>query len=224
MKKKLLLALTATLIMTSLVGCNNEDKTAKSEDKAPVEADMLDEESNVGKWNFQYTKDEIDTINKEIITRVEEKTKEFGLKYEKEDKVTTEKERPVKEQYIYTDNLKPDPNKLESMYYAYKIYEEDLSLGKLVMKVGFNLDIDQIKQDGKFDFESTSLGAYSEAFINDTNRDYSELNKQIFDIINGTSTVNQIENNIEGLKETVLISDNVLIYILETKEYNLKSK
>lgn len=224
MKKKLLLVLMVTVIFTSFVGCNKADsKLESAKEKVQTEENNTDEESNVGKWNFKYSKDEIDNLNNEILARVEEQTSNYGLEYEVKDEVTTEKERPVKVKYIYTDNENPDPNRLESMYYGYKIYEEDLSSGKLVMKIGFNLDKEKIKEEGKFDFAETSIGAYSEAFINDAERDYTDLNNKIYSMIEGTSQENMIENNIEGLKETVMITDNYLLYILETKEYDFKA-
>lgn len=218
MKKKIILALVITLLTTSFMGCNKEE--VKNEN-TPAKM-SLEEENNVGKWNFEYTKEELEEINKEIMSRVEEQTETFGLEYEIVEEVTTEKERPVKLTYIHTNNLNPEPNRLESMYYAYKLYEENLSLGKLVMKLSFNLDTDKIKEEGEFNFEDTSLAKYSQAFLNDDARDYSELNNQIYSMVTGQSDKNIVENNIEGLKETVMVQDKCLIYILETKEYNFK--
>ena len=47
---------------------------------------------------------------------------------------------------------------------------------------------------------------------------------QIYDIIkNGTSDeIKTIENNIDGLKETITITDNFMLYKLESRVYNFK--
>ena len=55
-------------------------------------------------------------------------------------------------------------------------------------------------------------------------RDYTELDKQIYDIIkNGTGDeIQTIENNLDGLKETITITDDFLFYKLESRVYNFK--
>lgn len=224
MKKRLLLTLLITVIMASFVGCNKETKNDKKLENKNIQIESVPQDSNVGKWNFNYTKEEVDNLNEEILNRVEEKTKSYGLEYELSDIIGTDKERPVVEKSIYTDNENPDPNRLESMYYGYKVYEENLSSGQIVMKIGFNLDKELIKEQGEFKFEDTSIGEYSKAFTNDDNRDYNELNQKIYSIISGETTDITIENNLEGLKETIMITDNYLLYILETKEYDFTAK
>ena len=55
------------------------------------------------------------------------------------------------------------------------------------MKLGYKLDKKTILETGKFDFENLSLSAFSQQFTGDYERDYTELDKQIYDIIkNGT--------------------------------------
>ena len=65
---------------------------------------------------------------------------------------------------------------------------------------------------------------YEHIYAPDYERDYTELNKQIYDIIkNGTSDeIKTIENNIDGLKETITITDNFMLYKLESRVYNFK--
>ena len=76
----------------------------------------------------------------------------------------------------------------------------------------------------EFDFENLSLSAFSQAFTGDYERDYTELDKQIYDIIkNGTDEgIQTITNNIDGLKETITITEDFLLYKLESRVYNFK--
>ena len=55
-----------------------------------------------------------------------------------------------------------------------------------------------------------------------TGRDYSELNQQIYDMITGNNNVTTIENNLDGVRETISITDDFLLYTLQTKEYQFK--
>ena len=69
-----------------------------------------------------------------------------------------------------------------------------------------------------------SLSAFSQAFTGDYERDYTELNNQIYDAIkNGTDEgIETITNNVDGLKETVTITKDFLLYKLESRVYNFK--
>lgn len=113
-------------------------------------------------------------------------------------------------------------NRLESMYYGFKQFGSDLASGQICMKLGFNLDKESIIEIGEFNIEELSLSAYSAAFTGDYDRDYTELNKEIYDIIEGKDGISSVENNLDGIKETVTITDNFLLYKLETKEYKFK--
>mgnify|MGYP007112525881 CR=1 FL=1 len=59
---------------------------------------------------------------------------------------------------------------------------------KLINKSPRNyMAFDTILEAGKFEFENLSLSAFSQAFTGDYERDYTELDKQIYDAIkNGT--------------------------------------
>ena len=143
-------------------------------------------------------------------------------KLEDPNEIKEENGESVNDTYIYLDI--PDAERLESMYFGFKQYGSDLASGKLEMKMGYNLDKKTILEGQKFEFENLSLAGFSQAFTGDYERDYTELNKQIYDIIkNGTSDeIKTIENNIDGLKETITITDNFMLYKLESRVYNFK--
>ena len=92
------------------------------------------------------------------------------------------------------------------------------------MKLGYKLDKKTILEGGKFEFENLSLASFSQAFTGDYERDYTELDKQIYDAIkNGTEEgIQTITNNVDGLKETVTITEDFLLYKLESRVYNFK--
>lgn len=218
MGRKLIAALICGIITFSLVSCkDNTEKVEKETPKARVAERVIE-----GEWAKDYTKDEITSFHKEIMMSVEDLTKIYELKYEKKEVVKEENGETVNSDEIYVDNLNPEPNRLESMYYGLKIYGADLSQGQILLKIGFNLDNKTIKEDSAFDFEQTSIASYSEAFTGVSDRDYSELNKSIYEIINGDKAEQTIENNLDGIIETVNIKDNYLLYKLETKKYNFK--
>lgn len=218
MGRKLITALICGIVSFSLVSCkDNTEKTAKETPKAEVTERVIE-----GEWAKDYTKDEITSLHKEIMSNVEDLTKIYELEYKKEEIVKEENGETVNSDEIYVDNLNPEPNRLESMYYGLKIYGADLSQGQIILKIGFNLDNKTIKEDGEFDFEQTSIASYSEAFTGVDNRDYNELNNSIYEIINGDRKEQTIENNLDGIIETISIKDNYLLYKLETKKYNFK--
>ena len=101
-------------------------------------------------------------------------------------------------------------------------YGTDLSSGQLVLKIGFNLDREAIKEEGKFEFEMTAMSTFSEAFTGNEDRDYSKLNKEIYDIVTNNSGISKVENQLDGLSETITITEDYLIYTLESKEYKFK--
>ena len=92
------------------------------------------------------------------------------------------------------------------------------------MKMGYNLDRKTILEGQKFEFENLSLAAFSQAFTGNYERDYTELDKQIYDIIKNETgdEIQTIENNLDGLKETITITDDFLFYKLESRVYNFK--
>ena len=98
----------------------------------------------------------------------------------------------------------------------------DLSSGQLILKIGFNLDAEAIKEEGKFEFEMTAMSTFSEAFTGNEDRDYTKLNKEIYDTIINNPGISKVENQLDGLSETITITNDYLIYTLESKEYKFK--
>ncbi|MEN8077483.1 hypothetical protein ABFP60_11020 [Clostridioides difficile] len=221
-KKAITLALSAVLAI-SAVGCssNNNDKvkTANENKSAAVEnVDILP-----GKWSEDYTRDEVKELYQKSLASVESTANGYSLEYDvTENEIKEENGESVNDTYVYLDI--PDAERLESMYFGFKQYGSDLATGKLEMKLGYKLDKKTILEGGKFEFENLSLASFSQAFTGDYERDYTELDKKIYDMIkNGTDEgIQTIENNVDGLKETITITEDFLLYKLESRVYNFK--
>lgn len=222
MLKKSITAVVSCILVLSLVGCSGEEKKVEETKEAPKVEQKVDDFPLSGYWTQQFTKDEMAEANKEILSRMEELNAFYGLEFEKKEEVKEEKGETVNANYIYFDNLNPEPNRMESMYSGLKLYGKGMEEGQLVMKIGFNLNKRLIKEQGEFKFGETSIAKYSEAFTNVNTRDYSELDKQIYDIITGESKESKIENNLDGMHETITITEDYILYTLETKRMQFK--
>lgn len=221
MLKKVLLILVSGIMAASLVSCGNSKKQEVSETKEPVK---VEEKVFIGEgeWASDYTKDQVSVLNSEISTRIEDVARFYDLEYSKEEKVKESNGETINDNNIYVDNLNPEPNRMESMYYGFKMYGEDMASGSLNLKIGFKLDVNQIKTEDKFNFEETSIAEFSEAMTNNPERDYSELDSQIKDIIINKNAEGTIETNLNGLVETITIKDDFLLYKLDSKKYDFK--
>lgn len=222
MKKILLVALLTGAMVVSLVSCS---PSSTNEENKKIEQTQ-NEENNAfigqGEWAEDYTREEVISLNDEISERIEEKCNFYGLEYIKEEKFSEENGETVSDKFIYFDNLNPEPNRMESMNYGFKTYGSNISKGRLGLKIGFRLDLNQIKEEEKFDFKETSISAFSEAMTNDTERDYTELNEKIIDIVKNQNSNGTIETNLDGLVETITIKDEFLLYKLDSKTYDFK--
>lgn len=221
MKKILLVALLTGAMALSLVSCSpsstNEEKTKIEQTQSEGNDSFIGQ----GEWAKDYTREEVISLNDEIFERVEEKCNFYGLEYNKEEKFSEESGESVSDNFIYFDNLDPEPNRMESMYYGFKTYGSDISKGSLNLKIGFRLDLDQIREEEKFDIKETSISAFSEAMTNE-GRDYTELNEKIIDIVKNQNANGTIESNLDGLVETITIKDEFLLYKLDSKVYDFK--
>ena len=222
MKKKAISLALVAMLAISVVGCssNNDDvKTTEDNQKTAVEnVDILP-----GTWSEDYSRDEVKSLFDKALASVESTAKGYSLEYEvTENEIKEENGESTNDTYVYLDI--PEAERLESMYFGFKQYGSDLASGKLEMKMGYNLDRKTILEGQKFEFENLSLAAFSQAFTGNYERDYTELDKQIYDIIkNGTGDeIQTIENNLDGLKETITITDDFLFYKLESRVYNFK--
>ena len=225
MIKKIVAAILSGITIISLVACS--PSADKSENEKTVEESAENKESEEvfigdGEWAEDYTLEEVSQLNDEITSRIEEKANFYGLEYVKEEQIKEENGESVVDKHIYTDNLNPEPNRMESMYYGFKTYGTDMARGSLNLKIGFKLDLDQIKNEEKFDIKETSIVSFSEAMTNVTDRDYSEINEKIIDIVANNNANGTIETNLNGLVETITIKDDFLLYKIDSKMYNFK--
>ena len=226
MIKKILIAILSGITIMSLVACSPSSKSDQNEKTVEESAETKESEKTFigeGEWAKDYTLEEVTKLNDEITARIEEKANHYGLDYVKEEKIKEENNESVNDRHIYTDNLNPEPNRMESMYYGFKTYGTDMARGSLNLKIGFKLDLDQIKDEDKFDLKETSIANFSEAMTNVTDRDYSEINEKIIDIVKNNNADGTIETNLDGLVETITIKDDFLLYKIDSKMYNFKN-
>lgn len=225
MIKKILAAILSGVTIISLVSCSPSSKSKQEESTVQKNAKSNESEKTFigeGEWAKDYTREEVSQLNDEITTKVEEVSNFYGLEYVKEEKIKDENNQSVNDKYIYFDNLNPEPNRMESMYYGFKTYGTDMATGSLNLKIGFKLDLDQIKEEEKFELEETSISSFSEAMTNDSDRDYSEINSKIIDIVKNQNANGTIEINLDGLVETITIKGDFLLYKIDSKTYNFK--
>ena len=223
MKRNVIALALCTVLAISVVGCssnNTENKNIASDNSkiAIEDTDILS-----GTWSEDYSRDEVKSLFDKALASVESTAKGYSLEYEvTENEIKEENGESTNDTYVYLDI--PEAERLESMDFGFKQYGSDLASGKLEMKMGYNLDRKTILEGQKFEFENLSLAAFSQAFTGNYERDYTELDKQIYDIIkNGTGDeIQTIENNLDGLKETITITDDFLFYKLESRVYNFK--
>lgn len=223
MKRNVIALALCTVLAISVVGCssnNTENKNIASDNSkiAIEDTDILS-----GTWSEDYSRDEVKSLFDKALASVESTAKGYSLEYEvTENEIKEENGESTNDTYVYLDI--PEAERLESMYFGFKQYGSDLASGKLEMKMGYNLDRKTILEGQKFEFENLSLAAFSQAFTGNYERDYTELDKQIYDIIkNGTGDeIQTIENNLDGLKEIITITDDFLFYKLESRVYNFK--
>lgn len=220
MKKKAISLALIMVLAISAVGCssNNDNVSEENKNKTIENIDVLP-----GKWSQDYTREEVQELYKKSLASVESTAKGYSLDYTiTEDEIKEENGESVNDTYVYFDI--PDAERLESLYFGFKQYGSDLSSGKLEMKLGYKLNKQIILEAGKFEFENISLSAFSQAFTGDYDRDYTELNKQIYEAVKNSndSSIETITNNVDGLKETITITQDFLLYKLESKVYNFK--
>lgn len=220
MKKKAISLALIMVLAISAVGCssNNDNVSEENKNKTIENIDVLP-----GKWSQDYTREEVQELYEKSLASVESTAKGYSLDYTiTEDEIKEENGESVNDTYVYFDI--PDAERLESLYFGFKQYGSDLSSGKLEMKLGYKLNKQIILEAGKFEFENISLSAFSQAFTGDYDRDYTELNKQIYEAVKNSndSSIETITNNVDGLKETITITQDFLLYKLESKVYNFK--
>lgn len=223
MRKNIIVLSLCAILAISSVGCSNKNESDKNVATNNSKTEIKDNEILPGKWSKDYTRDEVKEAYNKALASVKSTARGYSLEYQiKENEIKEENGESVNDTYAYLDISNAE--RLESMYFGFKQYGSDLASGKLEMKMGYNLDKKSILELQKFEFEKLSLASFSQAFTGDYERDYTELNKQIYDIIKNEkdNEIKTIENNIDGLKETITIKDNFMLYKLESRVYNFK--
>jgi hypothetical protein len=226
MIRKTLIAILSGIMVISLVACSPSSNVENEESNtAQITRSTEENETFIGDGELasDYTRDEVSALNDEITARMEAAANFYGVEYVKEESISDENGESVNDKYVYFDNLNPEPNRMESMYYGFKTYGSDMASGSLNLKIGFRLDLDQIKNEDKFDLKETSISTFSEAMTNDSERDYSEINAKIIDIVKNQNANGTIETNLNGLVETITIKDDFLLYKIDSKTYDFKN-
>ncbi len=220
MSKKIISMLMSLVVVTSLIGCKNAEGNAQQKNEATTEDNAnRNNENSEGKWAKNYTLEETQNLFKEKESKIEDLTKELGIKYTKDEKIKKEKEQPVNDNSIYFDNSKPEANKIESMYFGMKTYGDDLESGDISLKLSLKFDGESAIKNNDFDLGKTSFKKYIEAFTEEENKDYSEINKEIVDKLKNGDKQVEINSTIDGLKEEIIATKECIIYKVSTKKY-----
>lgn len=220
MSKKIISVVMSIIVIASLTGCNNATVNSEKKAETTTEENLnVDNENLEGKWAENYTLEETQKLFKEKLSKMESVTKELGVKYTKDEKIKNEKEESINDNSIYFDNSNPEANKIESMYFGMKTYGESLETGEISLKLSLNFDSESAIKNNDFDLGKTSFSKYIEAFTGQENRDYSDINKEIIEKLKNGNEEVDINNTIDGLKEEIIATKEVIIYKLSTKKY-----
>ena len=219
MKKKILAGIATSLICISLVGCGNV--SGKDSNNSNVSANKNKYEKLEGTWAEDYSLDEIKSKFDDLLSKVDEKTRFYGLDYNVEkDIVTDDNGEVIKESYLYLDQENPEENRLESLYFSLKLYGASEEKGQISMKTSLNFNGEEALKSNKVKFEDTSLAAYAEIFTGVSDRDYTEINKKIIEVLKSDSGEGTFNSSINGLYEEFTVTKDYIVYTLESKEYN----
>ena len=220
MSKKIISILMSLIVAVSLIGCKNSvGNVEKKTETATQDNANVDDKNLEGKWAKNYTLEETQKLFKEKLSKMEDITKEIGVKYTKDEKIKQEQEQSVNDNSMYYDNEKPEANKIESMYFGMKTYGDDLETGDISLKLSLNFDGESAIKNNNFDLGKTSFNKYIEAFTDQQNRDYSDINKEIIDKLKSGDKEIEINNTLDGLKEEIIATKECIIYKLSTKKY-----
>jgi len=218
--KRIISMVMSLVVVTSLIGCNKADGNTKEKTETSTEDNVDAADKNLeGKWAKNYTLDETRKLFNERLSKIESITKELGIKYTKDEKIRQEKEQSINDNSLYFDNDKPEANKIESMYFGMKTYGENLETGDISLKLSLNFDGESAIKNNNFDLGKTSFKKYIEAFTDQENRDYSDINKEIISKLKNGDKEVEINNTIDGLKEEIIATKECIIYKVSTKKY-----
>ena len=222
MSKKIISIFMSIIVAASLAGCGSSinGKIASSTDGAEIiEGSNSSDEELQGTWAQNYTLDETKKLYEEKLSKMKEITDGLGVKYTNDEVIKKEEDTTITDNSIYFDNENPENNKIESMYFGLKIYGEYLEEGVISLKLTLKFDGESAVKNNDLDLGKTSFVKYIEAFTGQSDRDYSDINKEILErLANGESEI-RINNTIDGLNEEILASNDCIFYKLSTKKY-----
>ncbi|MGM9934141.1 hypothetical protein [uncultured Clostridium sp.] len=222
MSKKIISIFMSIIVAASLAGCGSSinGKIASSTDGAEIiEGSNSSDEELQGTWAQNYTLDETKKLYEEKLSKMKEITDGLGVKYTNDEVIKKEEDTTITDNSIYFDNENPENNKIESMYFGLKIYGENLEEGVISLKLTLKFDGESAVKNNDLDLGKTSFVKYIEAFTGQSDRDYSDINKEILErLANGESEI-RINNTIDGLNEEILASNDCIFYKLSTKKY-----
>lgn len=222
MSKKIISIFMSVIVAASLAGCGSSinGKIASSTDGAEIiEGSNSSDEELQGTWAQNYTLDETKKLYEEKLSKMKEITDGLGVKYTNDEVIKKEEDTTITDNSIYFDNENPENNKIESMYFGLKIYGENLEEGVISLKLTLKFDGESAVKNNDLDLGKTSFVKYIEAFTGQSDRDYSDINKEILErLANGESEI-RINNTIDGLNEEILASNDCIFYKLSTKKY-----
>ena len=222
MSKKIISIFMSIIVAASLAGCGSSinGKIASSTDGAEIiEGGNSSDEELQGTWAQNYTLDETKKLYEEKLSKMKEITDGLGVKYTNDEVIKKEEDTTITDNSIYFDNENPENNKIESMYFGLKIYGENLEEGVISLKLTLKFDGESAVKNNDLDLGKTSFVKYIEAFTGQSDRDYSDINKEILErLANGESEI-RINNTIDGLNEEILASNDCIFYKLSTKKY-----
>ncbi|AOR22696.1 hypothetical protein [Clostridium taeniosporum] len=224
MSKRICTILMSLIITTSLIGCSStKDNNTEENTNSKTVTEVKKVDNSQGSWAKDYSLDKTKGYFKDYLTKMEKVTEELGMEYSKEEVVKEDDGKPVTVNSIYFDNEKPDPNKMESMFFGMKIFGEDLSSGVIELKLSLNFDSAEAIKTGNFDLGNTSFNKYIDEFTGQSSRDYSEINKKIIEGLKSEKGEGLIENSIDGLNEEIRFNKDYIVYKLSTKTYDFKN-
>ena len=222
MSKKIINISMSVIVAASLAGCGStvDGKTASSTDSTGIfESRSSSDEELEGTWAENYTLDETKKLYEDKLSKMKEITDGLGVKYTNDEVIKKEEDTTITDDSIYFDNENPENNKIESMYFGLKIYGENLEEGVISLKLTLKFDGKSAVKNNDLDLGETSFAKYIEAFTGESDRDYSDINREILEkLSNGDSEV-RINNTIDGLNEEILASNDCIFYKLSTKKY-----
>lgn len=220
MPKKIISIFMSIVVATSLMACTSTATNTEKKTETTTENNSDDNDKSLeGKWAKNYTLGETQKLFKDKLSKMENITKDLGVKYSKDEKIKKENDQSINDNCIYFDNEKPEANKIESMYFGMKTYGDNLETGDITLKLSLKFDGEGAIKNNNFDLGKTSFKKYIEAFTDQQDRDYSNINKEIIEKLKNGDKQVEINNTVDGLKEQVLATKECIIYILSTKKY-----